>query len=332
MIVNILIVAAGLGLVFLALEGDCAQPPPNTPPSGGSTFVADRNPVFRGADPHAIVVGTTIWVYPTVGRGRFDAFSSADLRTWERHNAVLELTGVKWIHDGGYTDCQAWAPGVVQKGGKFYMYFSVGPQSPGYPSRIGVAVGDSPAGPFVDSGKPLLTGGNGFEAIDAMVFDDPKTHKFYFYAGGSAGATLRVFEMNPDMVSFAREIKVNTPPHFTEGSFMHYRNGVYYFTYSHGWWEGDTYSVYYVTSTTPVGPWKAGGKILSSDDKRKGPGHHSIIKHPDRDEWYIVYHRWENQSGRGPYRGSRQVAIDKLEYGSDGSLKPVTMTNVPPRL
>lgn len=332
MIMNFLVVAVGVGLMLLAMEGDCAEPSPVVASTDGTRFVADRNPIFRGADPHAIVAGKTVWVYPTVGGRRFDAFSSIDLRTWERHTAVLDFANVSWLAEGGYTNTQAWAPGVAQKGKKFYMYFSVGPQSPGFPSRIGVAVADSPAGPFVDSGKPLLTGGDGFEAIDAMVFDDPKTHKFYFYAGGSAGATLRVFEMNPDMISFAREIKVDNPPEFTEGSFIHYRKGIYYFTYSHGWWQGDSYSVHYVTSTTPYGPWKAGGVILASDDKRKGPGHHSVIKHPSRDEWYIVYHRWENQTGAGPYRGSRQVAIDKLEYNQDGSLKPVTMTDIPPKM
>lgn len=331
MIINTVIVAAGLGFMLLAVAGDCAELRSGGPGSDGSGFVATRNPVFPGADPHAIVVGKAVWVYPTVGGGHFDAFSSPDLQNWKRHGSVLDLANVSWLREGGYTNCQAWAPGVTQRGKKFYMYFSVGPQSPGYPSRIGVAVADSPAGPFVDSGKPLLTGGNGFEAIDAMVFDDPKSDKFYFYAGGSAGATLRVFEMNPDMISFAREIKVETPPQFTEGSFMHYRNGVYYFTYSHGWWQGDSYSVHYVTSKTPVGPWTPGGVILASDDKRKGPGHHSIIKHPSRDAWYIVYHRWENQTGSGPYRGSRQVAIEKLEYNPDGALKPVTMTDMPPR-
>ena len=53
----------------------------------------------------------------------------------------------------------------------------------------------------------------------------PRSGKSYFYAGGSAGAKLRVFELNEDMVSFAREIPVETPPQFTEGAFMHYREG-----------------------------------------------------------------------------------------------------------
>src|SRR5690606_14410520 len=108
---------------------------------------------------------------------------------------------------------------VIEKGGKFYLYYSIGPK----PSHIGVAVANSPAGPFFDSGAPLLADNNvsTFEAIDAAVYTDPVSGKSYFYAGGSAGATLRVYELNEDMVSFARQVSVATPPYFTEGPFMH---------------------------------------------------------------------------------------------------------------
>src|SRR5690606_10045576 len=107
-----------------------------------------------------------------------------------------------------------WAPGVIEKDGKFYLYYSIGPK----PSHIGVAVAESPSGPFFDSGQPLLAdhGAPGFEAIDAMVFTDPVSGTSYFYAGGSAGANLRVFELAEDMVSFEREISVGTPSRFTE--------------------------------------------------------------------------------------------------------------------
>ena len=54
--------------------------------------------------------------------------------------------------------------------------------------------------------------------------------------------------------------------------------------------------------------------ILKSDETRKGPGHHSFLQDPRSGDWFIFYHRWENQSGDGPYRGSRQVCIDRLEY------------------
>ena len=108
-----------------------------------------------------------------------------------------------------------------------------------------------------------------FEAIDPMVFEDPKTGAVYLYAGGSAGSTLRVFELNPDMVTIKREIKVDTPEKFTEGAFIHYKDGLYHFTYSHGRFNKDNYSVYYATSKTPVGPWKFRGNLMQSNDKYK---------------------------------------------------------------
>src|SRR3546814_4918264 len=65
-----------------------------------------------------------------------------------------------------------------------------------------------------DLGQPLLTGGGGFEAIDPMVFADAKSGKTYIYAGGSAGSTLRVFVLTPDLLTIDHEVKVAQPPHF----------------------------------------------------------------------------------------------------------------------
>jgi len=219
----------------------------------------------------------------------------------------------------------AWAPAVFSTNGKFYFYYSVGPQNP-TPSRLGVAVGNSPSGPFVDSGKPLLTGGDGFEAIDPMVFRDPKSGQVLLYAGGSAGAKLRVFELGPDLVSFAREIPVETPPKFTEAAFVHYHKERYYISYSHGGWRHSSYSVHYSSSDSATGPWTYHGVIVSSDSTRKGPGHHSFAQDPRTGAWLVFYHRWENQTGDGPYRGSRQICVDRVEHDAEGLIRPVIMT------
>ncbi len=291
-------------------------------------LVHAANPVMPGADPHAVAVGDTVWIYPTWSDRRlegFFAFSSTNLTAWQRHGPVLDLEDVAWIRDDGQERHHAWAPAALEKNGTWFFYYSVGPQNP-TPSRIGVAVGPGPQGPFRDSGKPLLTGGDGFEAIDPMVFTDPRSGTSFLYAGGSAGAKLRVFELNPDMISFAREIAVETPPRFTEAAFMHCRQGRYYLSYSHGGWQHASYSVHYATADGPVGPWRYRGAILASDTTRKGPGHHSFLRRPGTEDWLIVYHRWENQTGDGPYRGRRQICIDRIEYGPDGLIRPIVMT------
>lgn len=288
------------------------------------------NPQFQGADPHAIMIGSELWVFPTGGPSgswaadRFGAWSSDDLIHWKGRGVLIRRDAIKWIGDDGAPEHFLWAPAVATRDGKWYLYYSVGPQNP-TPSRIGVAVADRPEGPYRDSGKPLLTGGNGFEAIDPMVFVDPKSQTPYLYAGGSAGATLRVFELKPDMVTIAREVRVEQPPRFTEGAFMHERNGLYYLSYSHGKWNGPSYSVHYATSPSPTGPWTYRGPILTGDRSHQGPGHHSFVRRDG--EWLIVYHRWERPPGEGPYQGERQVAIERIRYASDGSILPITMTD-----
>ena len=295
------------------------------------------NPQFQGADPHAMMIDGELWVFPTGGPGgswaadRFGAFSSRDLKTWQPRGELIRRDQIAWIDADGAREHFLWAPGVAMRDGKWYLYYSVGPQNP-TPSRIGVAVADRPGGPYRDSGQPLVTGGQGFEAIDPMAFVDPKSGKAYLYAGGSAGAKLRVWELNPDMVSIAREVPVATPPFFTEGAFMHERDGIYYLSYSHGRFNAADYSVHYATAPSPVGPWRYRGAILTSDATHKGPGHHSFVKTP-AGKWLIVYHRWENPRGPAPFAGERQVAIDRLRYASDGRILPVRMTDAAaPRL
>jgi beta-xylosidase len=293
-----------------------------------------RNSVFQGADPHAMMIDGEMWIFPTGGPGgswaadRFGAFSSRDLKTWTSRGEILRRDQIRWIGDDGAKAHFLWAPGVATRDGKWYLYYSVGPQNP-TPSRIGVAVADAPQGPYHDSGHPLVTGGrqaNGeFEAIDPMAFVDPRSGKAYLYAGGSAGAKLRIWELSRDLVSLAREVPVHQPPNFTEGAFMHERNGVYYLSYSHGHWNGPDYSVHYATAPSPIGPWRYRGAILTSNTRHQGPGHHSFVRTP-QDEWLIVYHRWDQPPGPAPLKGERQVAIDRVCYGTDGTIVPVIMT------
>jgi beta-xylosidase len=289
------------------------------------------NPQFQGADPHATVIGGDLWVFPTGGPGgswtadRFGAFSSSDLKTWRSRGVVLTRDSIRWIGDDGARDHFLWAPAVATRGGRWHLYYSVGPQNP-TPSRIGVATANRPEGPYRDLGRPLVTGGNGFEAIDPMVFVDRKSQRAYLYAGGSAGARLRVWELAPDMVSIRREVPVAQPPHFTEGAFMHERNGVYYLSYSHGHWNRGDYAVHYATAASPVGPWRYRGPILTSDARHQGPGHHSFVRMPSG-AWLIVYHRWEQPVGPEPFKGERQIAIDRISYDRQGLIRPVRMTD-----
>ena len=295
--------------------------------------------LFVGADPDAVKVGSTYWLYPTgdyLGTGNnwvFYAFSSPDLKSWTRTPPILNFNNIAWIYADGNPNHYPWAPSLEQKNGHFYFYYAVGPQG-ATASRVGVAVADTPAGPFKDSGQALVTGGNGFEAIDPMTFTDPKTNISYLYVGGSAGAKLRVWQLSDDMMHTAKEIPVDTPRKFTEGAFMHYANGLYYLSYSHGGWHSPSYSVHYATSKSPVGPWTYHGPILVSDDTRKGPGHHSFVQDPKSGQWFIVYHRWQSdKAGGDPFgTGKRSLAIEPIRYEKNGEITPIQMNDDVPVL
>lgn len=297
--------------------------------------------IFSGADPDTDFFNGKFWMYITaqndIGPKNpvFYAFSSPDLKSWTKTaQPIFQFKSAPWIAANGRDYNGAWAPCAAEKNGKYYLYYSVGPQSDQVPARIGVAVGNSPGGTFVDSGKALITGQKGFEAIDPEVFKDPKSGKYFLYAGGSAGAKLRMWELKPDMVNLAREIPVETPKEFTEGSFIHYDNRRYYFSYSHGYYGGASYSVYYSTSDSPSGPWKFQGPILQSDTTHKGPGHHSFVKDPRTGQWYIVYHRWQSPNNGNPYKapGGRSIAIAPLRYAKDGKILPIQMNDDVPVL
>jgi len=302
------------------------------------TAAAHDVKLFMGADPDAVAVGKTFYLYPTgrnIGGDNwvFYAFSSPDLKTWTRSAPILNFKDIPWIYADGNPRHLPWAPALARKNGKFLFYYAVGDQN-STPSRIGVAVSDAPTGLFKDSGAPLVTGGNGFEAIDPMVFTDPKSGKSYLYAGGSSGATLRVWEMSDDLLRTVREIKVDTPPKFTEGVFMHLANGLYYLSYSHGGWHSPSYSVHYATSTSPLGPWLYHGPILVSDETRKGPGHHSFVQDPTSKRWFIVYHRWQSATAGGdPFgSGGRSLAIAPIRYEKNGEIAPIQMNDDVPVL
>ncbi len=288
--------------------------------------------LFKGADPHVDFYSGQFWMYITAqnnngpGNPVLHAFSSPDLKTWTKSaQPIFQFNFAPWIAANGRANNSAWAPCIAEKDGRYYLYYSVGPQNDQGPARIGVAVGDAPDAVFVDSGQALVTGDGDVEAIDPMVFRDPRSGRAYLYAGGSARSRLRVWELAPDMVSLARQVPVQTPAQFTEAPFMHFANGLYYLSYSHGNYRDASYSVHYATSASPLGPWQYRGPILQSDATHKGPGHHAFVRDPRSGQWFIVYHRWQSANGGNPFERGRSIAIEPLHYDATGAIAPIHM-------
>jgi len=303
------------------------------------------NPVFDGwyADPEGAVLDGQYWIFPTHSarydeQTFFDAFSSPDLVHWKKHPRVLDTSIIDWARRA------MWAPSVIEKDGKSYLFFSANDiQRPGGPlydkdnphnhtGGIGVAVANAPAGPYRDHlGKPLLSAFiNDAQPIDQFVFRDTDG-TYYMYYGGWRHCNVGV--LNDDFTGFVpdsdgKRFTEITPEGYVEGPVLFLRDGKYYFLWSEGSWGNSSYKVAYAIADNPRGPFQRIGTILASDEKiATGAGHNSVIQAPGADgknsEWYIVYHR-RPIPNKG--RDHRVTCIDRLEFNDDGTIKQVKMT------
>ena len=291
---------------------------------------AQNNPVFPGwyADPEGIIMDDEYWIFPTYSapydkQVHFDAFSSPDLVNWTKHERIIDTTVIKWAHSA------VWAPSIIKKEDQYFLFFGANDiQSNEEYGGIGVAVSDSPKGPYKDHlGKPLVDKfHNGAQPIDQFVFQD--NGKYYLIYGGWRHCNIA--QLKDDFTGFnpykdGTIFKEITPENYVEGPFMFKKGDKYYFMWSEGGWTGPDYSVAYAVADSPFGPFKRIGKTLQQDTKiATGAGHHSIIHNKDSDDYYMVYHRRPLDETD---RNSRETCIDLMEFNDDGTIKQVVITN-----
>ena len=313
------------------------------------SYTGQGNPILPGfhADPEVLYSNKTgkYYIYSTTdgkpgwGGYKYYVYSSSDLKEWKNEGVALDAKSdqISWANGN------LWAPAAIevkQKNGsyKYYLYFSARPNDNGR-KQMGVAVSDSPTGPFVDLGQPLLAknhpGCNG-QLIDVDVFMDPVSKKPYLYWGNGfmAGA-----ELEPNMTKIKDEtVTVMTPKGgslrdyaYREAPYVFYRNGLYYFMWSVDDTGAANYHVAYGTSKSPLGPIEVAKDpiVLIQDPQHEiyGTAHNSVIQKPGTDEWYIVYHRINKDYIHFQPGVHREVCIDKLEFNADGTIKRVVPTH-----
>ena len=94
------------------------------------------------------------------------------------HGVILDVEQVPWAEK------QMWDNDVVEKNGKYYLIFSAKDYSGMF--RLGVAVSDTPEGPFRPEEHPI----RGSFSIDPCVFKDDDG-EIYCYFGGIWGGQLQ---------------------------------------------------------------------------------------------------------------------------------------------
>lgn len=284
------------------------------------------NPIIRHTytcDPTVLVHQDTVYLYTghdeaPVGTEAYvlhhwQCFSSRDLVRWQQHPLPLRATDFSWARGDAY------ASKVLEHRGKFYWFVSVSPaQSRG--KALGVAVADTPAGPFSDAlGQPLVTHemlpatDNDKANLDPTVLVDAAGQAHLYWGNG----TCYYARLRDDLLGLDSPIHVVALPDFSEGAHLHQRNGWYYLAYGYQMPE----KVAYAMSRHPAGPWTFQG-LLSELAGNCQTNRAAIFDFRGRS--YFAYHNGGLPEG-GSHR--RSVCLEDLQYEADETLRRVVMTS-----
>jgi len=255
------------------------------------------------------------------------------------HGVALDIIDVPWAGR------QMWDTDAATKDGKYYMYFPAKDKTDIF--RIGVAISESPEGPFIPQTHPII----GSYSIDPAVFEEDG--KYYMYFGGLWGGQLQRYRNNKaqergeepadnesalcakvallsnDMLGLSEEprdvviLDENGNPltagdhdrRFFEASWIHKYKGKYYFSYS----TGNTHFLCYAIGDNPYGPFTYQGVIMTP--VVGWTTHHSICEY--KGKWYLFHHDSVPSGGR---TWLRSLKVIELEYNNDGSIKTIEGT------
>jgi beta-xylosidase len=287
-----------------------------------------NNPIIKDqytGDPAALVYKDKVYLYAGHDEAPKDfhfykmnewvVYSSSDMKKWESHPVPLKITDFAWAKG------DAWASQVIERNGKFYWYVTVEHNSV-QGKAIGIAVSDSPTGPFKDAlGKALITNDMtkftdiSWDDIDPTVYIDTDGQAYLFW-GNTA---CHYAKLKNNMIELDGPIQhIKELPHFTEAPWIHKHKGWYYLSYAYEFPE----KIAYAMSKSITGPWEFKG-ILNEIAGNSNTNHQSIIDF--KGQSYFIYHNGATIPDGSSFR--RSVCVDKLYYNKDGTMKRVVMTS-----
>ena len=288
-----------------------------------------QNPIVQTAytaDPAPLVYNDKLYLYTSHDEddstwftmNDWKLYSTDDMVNWTEHPTPLSFKTFEWARG------DAWAAQCIERDGKFYMYVPVTDRKG--ESAIGVAVADSPYGPFYDPlGTPLVQAD--FGNIDPTVFIDDDGQAYLYWGNPNCFYV----KLNKDMISYEGEIhavpmkpesfgrREGNPKRATlyeEAPWLYKRKGAYYLFYAGG---PIPEHLAYATSDSPEGPWKYGGTVMAKEGG-------SFTNHPGivdfRGKTYLFYHDASLPGGSG---FTRSVCVREMDFGRDGKVNPVKM-------
>lgn len=323
--------------------------------TGGNPLAGSSDELIYGGDPSAMVDGDTVYLYTghdastdeevensVYNIPEYFCYSSTDMINWKSEGVVMTMDTVEWAKD----DTSAWASQVIKhydeeaQADKYYLYYCSWDKSG--KQSIGVAVADSPTGPFTDIGEPIVRGGktkpntSTYNDIDPTVWvetdEDGTEHRYLAWGNG----IFFVCELNPDMISVKDQngdgeitsgkvmgecdivLKTTGLDSYTEAPWLYRRQdengnyyGDYYLFFANGWRENMAYAV---TDDLINGDWSL-TNIIMMPTTTSNTNHMAVIDF--KGETYFIYHNGSLPAGSG-FR--RSACVVKLNFNDDGSI------------
>ena len=293
------------------------------------------------SDPAPLVYGDRVYVYTGHDEDHADFFwmqewriySSDDMVNWTDHGSPLALESFKWADD------RAWASQCIERGGKFYWYICAHSRLSGG-MAIGVAVADTPTGPFQDAiGKPLYENGS-WDHIDPTVMIDTDGQAWLYWGN----PRIYCAKLNEDMISIDGEVTLidmteegfGAPEMekrdkektysdcYTEGPWIMKKTDIssqadgYYLLYAAG---GVPEHIAYSEALTPTGPWTYRGIIMPEGGTDSFTNHCGYARFKGHD--YFFYHTGKLPGGGG---FGRSVAVEEFKFNPDGTFPTILPT------
>ena len=297
------------------------------------------------SDPAPMVHNETMYVYTGHDEDGADFFwmqewrvySSQDMVNWQDHGSPLALESFSWADD------RAWASQTIERNGKFYWYICAHSRlSRGM--AIGVAVSDSPTGPFRDAiGKPLFENGS-WDHIDPTVMIDDDGQAWLMWGN----PRIYYLKLNKDMISYSGELGMidmteegfgapsmdkrekdkKYKDNYTEGPWLRKVDAskykvdpakAYQLLYAAG---GVPEHISYSTAPSPLGPWTYAGPIMPLCDTKSFTNHCGVADYKGHS--YFFYHTGKLPNGGG---FGRSVAVEEFKYNADGSFPTIMPTD-----
>lgn len=311
--------------------------------------------LMYGGDPSIMVDGDTVYLY--TGRDvstnaqcnsgiynipEWICYSTKDLKDWKFEGTILSTKDITWTND----NTSAWAAQTIKYKDKYYFYYCSWDKTSSGKQSIGVAVSDSPTGPFVDKGTPIVKGTetepqtSNWNDIDptAWIETDENGEEHRYLAWGNG--IYYICELNEDMLTVKDingdgKITCGTSPKdadivqkkvtsYTEAPWLYRRQdengnyyGQYYLFYAYGWREQSAYAT---TDDLLNGEWKF-GSVIMPPNATSNTSHMGVFDF--KGKTYFLYHNGALPGGNG-YR--RIANITEVEFNEDGSVKEIPET------